>query len=68
MTDLHADMTLSDILKANPKAKDILFEFGVLIDIDRVKAHESLGEICAAHNLSERKVSELVKQLNVINP
>jgi len=66
MADLHADMTLSDILKANPKAKDILFEFGVLIDIDRVKAHESLGEVCAAHNLSERQVAEVVKKLNML--
>ena len=61
-------MTLGDILKANPKAKDILFEFGVLIDNDRVKAHESLGEVCAAHHLSERRVAEIVKQLNVANP
>ncbi len=66
MTDLHADMTLVDILKANPKAKDILFDFGVLIDNDRLKAHESLGEICAAHNLSERRIAEVVQKLNVL--
>ena len=66
MTDLHADMTLHDILRANPKAKDILFEYGVLVDNDRVKAHESLGEVCAAHNLSKRQVEEVVKSLNVL--
>jgi len=66
MTDLHADMTLRDILAANPKAKEILFEYGVLIDIDRVKKHESLGEVCAAHNLSNRTVAEIVERLNVI--
>jgi len=66
MTDLHADMTLKDILAANPKAKEILFDFGILLDNDRVKAHESLGEIAAAHNLSERKLEDLVAKLNVL--
>ncbi len=65
MADLHADMTVRDILAANPKAKDILFEHGVLIDIDRLKSHESLGEVCAAHNLSERSIAEVVKELNM---
>jgi hypothetical protein len=65
MAELHADMTVRDILKANPKAKDILFEFGVLIDIDRLKSHESLGEVCAAHNLSKRTVAEVVERLNM---
>jgi len=66
MAELHADMTVRDILKANPKARDILFEHGVLIDIDRLKAHESLGEICAAHHLSDRSVAEVVRELNVL--
>ena len=66
MTDLHADMTLKDILVANPKAKEILFEYGILLDNDRVRAHESLGEIAAAHNLSERTLEDLVKKLNVL--
>lgn len=67
MTELHADMTLLDILRANPKAKEILFENGVLWDNDRLKAHETLGEICAAHHLSDRTVAEIVKRLNVIS-
>jgi hypothetical protein len=66
MTELHADMTLQDILKANPKAKEILFEHGILIDIDRVKAHESLGEVFSAHNISKRKADEVVKDLNML--
>lgn len=66
MTELHADMTLVDIQKANPQLKEILFEHGIPWDHDRLKAHETLGEICAAHHLSDRTVAEIVKMLNVI--
>lgn len=65
MTELHADMTLRDILRANSKAKDVLFEFGVLVDNDRLKSHETLAEVCAAQNLSPQKVEELVRRLNM---
>jgi hypothetical protein len=66
MSELHADMTLRDILAMNPKAKEILFGHGILIDNDQLKKHESLGEICAAHGCSDRQVAEIVKELNVL--
>ena len=67
MAELHADMTVRDILRANPKAKEILFEHGVLIDNDGQRAHESLGEVCASHHLSEKAVAEVVKELNILD-
>ncbi len=63
MPELHPDMTLHEILEIKPRAKDILFEYGVLSENLNVESMETVRGACIAHGLSDEKVEELVDKL-----
>lgn len=63
MADIHADMTIDEVLEAKPHAKDLLFEYGLFSEREAVRSMETIREAADAHGLSEDKVEALINTL-----
>jgi len=66
MSNIHTDMTIGDILRVKPKAKEIFFEYGILSESKEVLAHETLREVCDLHGLSEDQTLEVIEKLKAL--
>ncbi len=55
---------LSEILKANPDAVEILFEIGMGCCGCPMAMQETLEDGCKAHGMSKKQIDELVERLN----
>jgi hybrid cluster-associated redox disulfide protein len=55
---------LSEILKSNKKAAELLFREGLSCIGCPMAMEETLGEGCLAHGMSEKQVDDLLKKIN----
>lgn len=55
---------LSELLKINPDAAEILFEAGLSCIGCPMAMQETLEEGCLAHGIGEKEIDELVGRLN----
>ena len=55
---------LSEILKKNSDAAQLLFESGMMCIGCPMAMHETLEQGCKAHGMSKKEIDELVKRLN----
>ncbi|MBD3164172.1 DUF1858 domain-containing protein [Candidatus Woesearchaeota archaeon] len=58
------DMNLKEIVQKNPKAAEIMMEYGLHCLGCMASQFESLEQGCAAHGISEDKIDEMVKKIN----
>lgn len=56
---------ISEIVKINPKAKEILFEEGMHCIGCPMAQQETLEEGCLAHGMEEKKIKQIIKKLNI---
>ena len=63
MAEIHADMTMNEILEMKPHAKDLFFSFGIYSENSKIESMETLREACEAHGLDENDVDDLVEKL-----
>ncbi len=66
MPELHPDMTLHEVLEIKPRAKDLLFEYGVLSENRHIESMETVRGACTSHGLSDERVEELVEELKAL--
>lgn len=66
MPEIHADMTMEDILEMKPVAKDIFFEYGILSENEVIRSMETVGEACVAHGLDEEVIEKLIEKLELL--
>lgn len=66
MPELHPDMTLHEVLEIKPRAKDLLFEHGVLSENQGIESMETVRGACTAHGLSDEKMEELIEELKAL--
>ena len=66
MPEIHADMTLHEILEIKPNAKELLFEYGVLPENLNMESMETVQEACSAHEMDEAKMEELMEKLKTL--
>ena len=57
-------MTFSEILKLKPDCGELLFKHGLHCVGCHMAATETLEEGCKAHGMDDKKIDELVKELN----
>ena len=58
------DMTIGDILKNYPEAVEIMLSYGLHCVGCQVQFHETLEGGCLGHGFEEKKIDELVKDIN----
>jgi len=63
MPEIHADMTIGEILEIKPHAKDLFFSYGIFSENSKIQSMETLWEACEAHGLDENEIDELVEKL-----
>ena len=63
MPEIHADMTIGEILEIKPHAKDLFFSYGIFSENSKIQSMETLREACEAHGLDENEIDELVEKL-----
>lgn len=61
---INKKMTFAELIKANPKAANMLAEKGMFCCGCPMAMMESLEDGASAHGLSEKDVEKLVKELN----
>ena len=66
MPEIHADMTIDEVLEIKPHAKDLFFEYGILSEGAAVQSMETVREACAAHKMEEEKMEELIEKLQAL--
>ncbi len=66
MADIHADMTLDEVLEVKPHAKELLFEYGLFSENAIVQSMETLREAASSHGMDDEKFNELIEQLETI--
>ena len=55
---------LSELLRANPKSAEILFEAGMSCIGCPCAQQESLEDGCKAHGMNKKEIEELLKRFN----
>ncbi len=55
---------LSELLRVNPEAAEILFEIGLTCVGCPMSMQETLEQGCKAHGMTDKEIAELVKRLN----
>ncbi|MFC1733517.1 DUF1858 domain-containing protein [candidate division KSB1 bacterium] len=63
MAEIHADMTIDEVLEVKPHAKEIFFEYGVFSENAAVQSMETVREACESHGMDEDKINELMAKL-----
>jgi len=63
MPEIHADMTINEVLVIKPHAKDLFFSYGIFSENSKVQSMETLREACEAHGLDDNEIDELVEKL-----
>ena len=63
---INKTMNITEIIKKNPKAQDILLKFGLGCANCGLGAVETLEEGAKAHGLSVKEVNELLNKLSEI--
>jgi hybrid cluster-associated redox disulfide protein len=58
------DTKLSEILRSNKKAAEILFESGLSCIGCPMAMQETLNEGCLAHGMTKKQIEELLKKIN----
>jgi hybrid cluster-associated redox disulfide protein len=61
---ITAKTRLSEILKQNPDAAEILFKAGLSCIGCPMTMQETLEEGCKAHGMSKKEIDDLIKKLN----
>ena len=55
---------LSKIIEVNPKAGELLFNAGMMCVGCPMAQQETLEQGCKSHNMSDKDIDKLVKELN----
>jgi len=63
MPEIHADMTIDEVIEIKPFAKDILFDYGIYSENSKVQSMETIREACEAHGLSAEDIDGLIEKL-----
>jgi hypothetical protein len=66
MPQIHHHMSISDIIKIKPHAKELLFEAGLHTENTAIQSLETLGEVAANHGLSQGQLEELVVRIKAL--
>jgi len=63
MPEIHADMTITEVLEIKPHAKDLLFDYGIYSENSKVLSMETIREACEAHGMSSDDIDGLIDKL-----
>jgi hybrid cluster-associated redox disulfide protein len=63
---INKSTNIAEIIKKNPKSKEILLKFGLGCATCGLGSIETIEEGAKAHGLSEKEVDELVNKLSQI--
>jgi len=63
MPEIHADMTVVEVLELKPHAKNLLFDFGIYSENSKVQSMETIREACEAHGMSAEDIDGLIEKL-----
>ncbi len=66
MAEIHADMTIEEILEIKPHAKSLFFEYGIFSENAAVQSMETVREACTSHHLDEERMGELMEKLEAL--
>lgn len=58
------DMKINEVIRVNPKAAEVLFEAGLMCIGCPMSMQETVREGCLAHGIGEKKIDEIIKELN----
>ncbi|MFC1728146.1 DUF1858 domain-containing protein [Nanoarchaeota archaeon] len=64
MSKITKDMTIGDIISKHPEAAFVMMKYGLHCVGCHVAADETLEQGCIAHGLDEKKIKELIKEIN----
>jgi len=65
MINFSADMSVSDILSHNSKAKEVFEKFNIQKCLDcNISKYETIGQICVGHEIS---VDSFITELNSLS-
>lgn len=64
MVKITKKTKISDLLKKNPEAAEILFESGMGCIGCSMAMHETIEQGCFAHGMDQKEIKNLIKELN----
>ena len=61
---INEEMLIGEVIAKHPEVADVMLSYGLHCVGCHVGVHESIKEGSLAHNMSEKKIEELIKEMN----